>query len=142
MTGGPRSGFTLVELLVVVMILVILAGAFIVASGVFKRPGQARHAKAVIVVAQLQNLLDQFKLDTERYPAEDEGLQALVEAPAGLEEQWKGPYCKERDLLDPWGNEYIYEYPGTNNTDSFDLYTLGADGVEGGEEENEDVVNW
>ena len=142
MTGGPRSGFTLVELLVVVMILVILTGTFIVASGVYKRPGQARHAKAVITLDQLEGALGQFRLDVNRYPAEDEGLQALVESPAGLEEQWAGAYCKARGLIDPWGNEYIYEYPGANNTDSYDLYTLGADGVEGGEGENEDVVNW
>ena len=142
MTGRLRTGFTLVELLVVVAIIVILAGTFIVASGLFKRPGQARNAVAVTKVAQLETLLAQFRLDTDRYPAEDEGLLALVEAPPGLEEQWTGPYCKERDILDPWGSEYIYEFPGTHNTDSFDLYTLGADGVEGGEGENEDVVNW
>jgi len=83
----------------------------------------------------------EFQTDCRRYPTNDEGLHALLVCPADLQEKWEGPYVKGKDIIDPWDNELIYEYPGTMNVD-FDIYTLGADGREGGENENEDLGNW
>ena len=85
----------------------------------------------------------QFQYHCGRVPNDSEGLEALLEAPGDLEEKWNGPYLKKSDLLDPWENPYIYVEEGMYNPGSFDLISLGADGVEGGEEEteNEDIYN-
>ena len=139
--GGNR-GFTLVELLVVIVILTILATAFIVGTRVLRRPGEVRQRVAAVKLAQIETILAEFKMDMGRFPGQEEGLMALVEAPAELEEKWTESYCKEKDLLDPWGREFVYEFPGTRNRDSYDLYSLGGDGAPGGEGENADVVNW
>lgn len=139
---GRSSGFTLVEILVVMVILVILATAFIFSTGLLKRPGQAKQAVATSKISQLKLALYEFHLDTGRFPETAEGLQALVEAPADLEEKWKGPYCDAKDLIDPWDRPFLYGCPGTNSPSSFDLSSLGADGADGGEDENKDIVSW
>lgn len=135
-----RKGFTLVELLVVVLIISML-GALLVPR-MFKGLGKAKAdiAKAKMVI--IEDSLARFQYDCGRYPDESEGgLEALLVAPADLEEKWNGPYLKQSQLLDPWGNMYIYLSEGQYNPGSFDLISLGADGQEGGEGDNEDIVN-
>ncbi len=131
-------GFTVVELLVVLAILGLIA--VIAVPQAIKFLGGAQHDAAAIQVERLSGILDLYRLDVGRYPDESEGLQALVTRPAGAE-RWNGPYVKKAEqLIDPWGNPYVYRYPGENG--EFDLYSLGKDGSEGGEGEAADVTSW
>ncbi len=137
-----RRGFTLIELLVVILIISMLAG--FVAPNVLKRLGKAKTDLARPRMALIENAIKSFEFDCGRLPDESEGgLEALVatEAPPGLEDKWNGPYLKRSQLLDPWGREYLYLSEGQVNVGSFDLICLGADGQEGGEGENADIVN-
>jgi general secretion pathway protein G len=134
----PGAGFTLIELLVVLAILGMLAA--IAVPQVLKYLGGAKTDAAKIQIQSLSTEIDLFRLDVGRYPAQQEGLLALVERPARVE-RWNGPYVKKREqLLDPWGRPYIYRMPGEHG--DYDLYTLGADNAPGGEGENSDVTNW
>ncbi len=133
-----RGGFTLIELLVVLVILGLLAG--LVGPRVMKQLGQSKTKTAKLQVEELSAALDMYRLEVGRYPAQDQGLQALVEQPAGVD-TWNGPYLRKNNVpLDPWGQSYHYRMPGEHG--DFDLYSLGADGTEGGEGENSDVVSW
>ena len=134
-----RKAFTLVELLVVVLIIGMLA-AF-VAPKMITGLGQAKHDIAKSKMAIIENALTRFYVDCGRYPDDSEGLGALIGAPAGLEDVWKGRYLKPSDILDPWKREYIYVAEGQINPGSFDLISLGADGQDGGEGEDEDIYN-
>ena len=135
-----RKGFTLIELLVVILIISMLAG--FVAPNVLKRLGKAKTDLARPRMAVIENAIKSFEFDCGRLPDESEGgLEALLVAPADLEEKWNGPYLKKSQLLDPWGNEYLYLSEGQVNIGSFDLVSLGADGQEGGEGENADIIN-
>lgn len=135
--AGAR-GFTLIELLVVLVILGLLA-AF-VAPQVLNYLGGAKTDAARAQVQNIAGILDLYRLDTGRYPEEDVGLEALVEAPPDAT-TWNGPYVKRRDsLIDPWGEMYVYRFPGEHG--AFDLYSLGADQTEGGEGEDQDVTSW
>jgi len=135
-----RKGFTLIELLVVILIISMLAG--FVAPNVLKRLGKAKTDLARPRMAVIENAIKSFEFDCGRLPDESEGgLEALLVAPPDLEEKWNGPYLKKSQLLDPWGNEYIYLSEGQVNIGSFDLISLGADGQDGGEGENTDIVN-
>ena len=133
------EAFTLVELLVVILIIGMLAG--FVAPKMFKGLGKAKADIAKAKMALIEDALGRFYIDCGRYPDDSEGLEALLTAPAGLEEKWNGRYCKPSELLDPWGNPYIYLAEGQYNPGSFDLISYGADGVEGGEGDNADIVN-
>ncbi|MDD2486288.1 MAG: type II secretion system major pseudopilin GspG [bacterium] len=135
-----RRGFTLLELLVVMVILVLLAG--VVTIVVVKRVEEARHAKAISDIESIGNALDQFYLHTGRYPATDEGLEALRVKPQSDVNGWNGPYVKRSIPADPWGREYAYECPGSNNADSYDLSSMGRDGREGGSGSDADITNW
>ena len=131
-------GFTLIELLVVLVILGLLAS--LVGPRVMKYLGGAKSDSAKFQIENLAASLDTYRLEVGRYPTTDEGLRALVEAPAGAP-NWKGPYIKKKQVpKDPWGNGYHYQSPGENV--DFDLYTFGADNSEGGDGENKDVVSW
>jgi general secretion pathway protein G len=133
-----QAGFTLVELLVVLIILGLIA-AF-AAPQVIKYVGGAKSDSAKIQVERLSSVLDLYRLQVGRYPSDDEGLDALMEAPADAP-NWDGPYLKKADsLIDPWGRQYLYRFPGEHG--EFDLYTLGADDQEGGEGENRDLTSW
>jgi general secretion pathway protein G len=133
-----QAGFTLIELLVVLVILGLLA-AF-VAPQVLNYLGKAKTDAATAQVLNIASILDLYKLDVGRYPDEQEGLEVLMERPPDAA-RWNGPYVKRRDaLVDPWGNLFIYRYPGEHG--EYDLYSLGADQVEGGEGENADVSSW
>lgn len=138
---SPRSrasGFTLVELLVVLVILGLLAG--LVGPRVLGQLGGAKTKTAAVQIKDLEQATELFRLDVGRFPSNDEGLEALVNRP-GSAPGWNGPYLKKGGVpKDPWGNDYRYESPG-KRTD-VDIYTLGADNSIGGEGENADVGNW
>jgi general secretion pathway protein G len=133
-----EAGFTLVEMLVVMAILVLLAS--MVAPRVIGYVGGSRTKAAKVQIEGLITAMELFKLDTGRYPNESEGIHALIERPAGIV-AWNGPYLK-KDLIpvDPWGTPYRYRFPGQFG--DFDIYSLGADIKEGGEGEDKDVASW
>ena len=132
--------FTLVELLVVVLIITMLA-AFVTPrflSGIGKTKADLTKAKMAIV----ENALARFYIDCGRYPDDSEGLEVLVLPPSDMEDgKWNGPYLKRSDLLDLWDNPYIYIAEGEYNPGSFDLVSLGADAMDGGEGDNADIIN-
>ncbi len=133
-----QRGFTLVELLVVLVILGLIA-AF-AAPQVLKYLGGAKTSSAKIQIERLSGVLDLYRLEVGHYPGDGEGLNALVEQPADAP-NWNGPYLKKADALnDPWRRPYIYRFPGEHG--EYDLYSLGADGQEGGDGENQDVTSW
>lgn len=139
-TRRKQKGFTLVELLVVVLIIGMLAT--LLAPRMFQGLGEAKSKIARAKMARIEDALVRFQLDCGRLPDESEGgLDALLVAPPDLEEKWKMPYIKRSELEDPWGNPYIYISEGEYNPGSFDLISFGADGQEGGEEDNADIVN-
>jgi len=132
-----RQGFTLIELLLVLVILASLAA--IVVPKFAGRTEQAKITQARTQLSHFESTLDTFELDLGRYPSTMEGLDALVNKPAGLD-KWKQPYLRRQDIpLDPWGNEYEYRYPGQKNEYGYDLYSKGPDGREGGDD---DIDNW
>ena len=134
-----RKAFTLIELLVVIIIIAMLAG--FVAPKLMQRVGKAKKDLARPKMAIIESALERFGLDCGQYPDDSDGLNALLVAPAGLEEKWTGPYLKPSQLLDPWDNPYIYVAEGQINPGSYDLISLGADGTEGGEGDAEDIFN-
>lgn len=135
---GRTGGFTLVELLVVLAILVLLAG--LVGPQVLNQLGGAQSKTARVQIADLVQAAEIFKLDVGRFPHEDEGLQALVSEPSGAP-GWNGPYLRRNQVpSDPWGNSYQYRNPGEHG--DIDIYSLGADGQPGGKDENAVVGSW
>ncbi|WP_460031314.1 type II secretion system major pseudopilin GspG [Megalodesulfovibrio paquesii] len=133
-----RNGFTLMELLIVVVILGLLAG--IVGPNLFGKVEKARQATARTQIEQLGAALDSFRLDVGRYPTTEEGLAALNDAPAGTN-NWQGPYLRKKTIpQDPWNRPYQYTSPGQHG--GYDLVSFGADGREGGSGEEADVVSW
>lgn len=138
-TNRKRKAFTLVELLVVVLIISMLA-AF-VAPRMFRRIGETKGQLTKAKMATIESALGRFYIDCGRYPDDSEGLEALIIAPPDLEEKWSGPYVKQSELLDLWENPYIYFAEGELNPGMFDLKSYGADGMEGGEDDNEDIYN-
>jgi general secretion pathway protein G len=137
--GVRQEAFTLIEIMVVVVILGILAATII--PQFVGTTYDAKVSTAKSNIAELESALERFYVNTDRYPTTEEGLKALVEAPAGDAQKWRGPYIK---LLrpDPWGNPYQYAYPGTHRASGFDLWSRGADGVDGGTGEGADIGNW
>jgi general secretion pathway protein G len=131
-------GFTLLELLVVMVIIGLLAG--FVAPRYFAQVGKSQVKVARAQIDALDKALDQFRLDVGRYPTTEEGLQALVAQPNG-EQNWAGPYLKKGVPADPWGRPYVYQLPGSHGGD-FDLMSYGKDGRAGGSGEDADVTNW
>ncbi len=141
MKGKRRKekAFTLVELLVVILLISMLA-AF-VAPKMFRGLGKAKRDIARAKMAIIEQALGQFYIHCGRYPDDSEGLEALLVPPADLEDKWNGPYAKQSELRDPWDHDYIYVAEGEVNPGSFDLISFGADGLDGGEGENEDIYN-
>ena len=129
-----QRGFTILE---IVIVFILLAGimAFI-GPKIFEQMGRAKSSEAKIRIQQLAGQIEMYKLEVGKYP---ENLQALAKQPVGTEGKWNGPYAKDPDLKDAWGNDYRYTIPGQGK--AYDLVSLGADGKDGGDGENRDVSN-
>jgi general secretion pathway protein G len=140
--SSTSPGFTLVEVMVVIIVLGLLAG--LVAPRIIGRVSQAEEATARTQIEMLSVALDSYRLDNGRYPTTEQGLQALQVEPSTepLPRNWSGPYLRRPVPTDPWGRSYEYVSPGEENPESYDLYTLGLDGSPGGEDENADITSW
>jgi len=131
-----RGGFTLVEMLLVLVILATLAA--IVVPNIAGRSEDARINAAQAQISIFSSALDAFEVDNGFFPAESDGLDALVEEPKDAK-NWRGPYLRQGVPADPWDNEYLYAYPGEHNDRRYDLMSYGPDGRAGG---GDDIVNW
>ncbi len=140
MKSNIQHGFTLIEILIVVVILSILA--ITVVPQFLDQPAKARIARAQSDVQQLKTALSMYKLDNFTYPSTAQGLNALVSKPSGqpLAKNWKTGGYMERMIKDPWGNAYQYLNPG--NHGAIDIYSMGRDGQPGGEGDDADIGNW
>ena len=140
--AGHQRGFTLIELMVVMVILGILAG--LIVPRIMGRPDEARRSKARIQIESLETALKLYKLDNGNYPTTEQGLKALVEAPATGKPalNWReGGYLEKGKVpKDPWNNDFVYVSPGAHG--DFDLSSLGADGEAGGDGKNKDINSW
>lgn len=131
------SGFTLMELLIVLVILGLLA-AF-VAPSLYQRVKPAKETMARGQIQSFMTALDNYFIDIQSYPSTMQGLQALRKSPQNTP-KWQGPYLNKEIPLDPWGNPYIYRSPGRNG--GYEIVSLGMDGIEGGEGDNSDIKSW
>jgi general secretion pathway protein G len=131
-----EKGFTLIEILVVMVIITLLAS--LVAPKLFPKLGKGKQSAAKAQIELLEQAMDQFRLDTGRYPTTQEGLSVLV-TDQNIE-KWEGPYLKKGLPNDPWGKPYQYQCPGTHG--EYDLFSYGRDSAIGGEGEDKDVVSW
>lgn len=136
-TRQKSHGFTLLELLVVMVIIGLLAGY--VGPKLFAQIGKSEVKAAKAQIDALQKSLDQYRIDAGHYPSTEQGLVALVSKPAD-EPKWAGPYLSKAVPQDPWGRDYQYRAPGQHG--EFDLLSLGKDGQPGGEGDNADIVSW
>jgi len=132
-----ENGFTLIEILVVMIIIGLLAA--LVGPRFFGKVSTAKLSAAKAQIELFGTALDTYRLDTGKYPTTEEGLKVLREKPSGVE-GWQGPYLPKEIPLDPWKRPYIYKSPGEHG--DYDLISHGLDGAEGGEGENQDVVSW
>jgi general secretion pathway protein G len=132
-----QQGFTLLELLVVMVIIGLLAGY--VGPKYFSQIGKSEIKATRAQIDSLEKALDQYRLDIGRYPSTEQGLNALMKQPAG-ENRWQGPYLRKDVPLDPWGAAYQYRQPGEHG--EFDLFSFGKDGKAGGDGEAADITNW
>lgn len=132
-----QRGFTLLELLVVMVIIGLLAGY--VGPKYFAQIGKSEIKATRAQIDSLEKALDQYRLDVGHYPTTEQGLAALMKHPAG-ENRWQGPYLKKDVPADPWGSPYQYRQPGEHG--EFDLFSFGKDGKLGGDDENADITNW
>lgn len=132
------AGFTLLELLVVLVILGLLAA--LVAPRVLQQVGSSKRKTAALQIEEYSAALSLYHMEVGRHPTTVQGLEALIEKPAGTR-GWSGPYLAKKQIHDdPWGNPYSYKSPGDHR--DYDLYSLGADGLDGGDDDDADVVNW
>ncbi len=133
-----QNGFTLLELLIVMIIIGLLAA--LIGPKMIGRVGESRQTVAKQQIEGFSSALEMYKLDTTKYPSQEQGLEALVTAPQGVS-NWKGPYLKKKLIpKDPWGNNYVYICPGEHG--DFDIISYGADGNAGGEGEDKDAASW
>ncbi len=131
-----RRGFTIVEILVVVIIIAVLATMIV--PRFLGRVGQSRQAVAKTKVAEIEKAIEIFSYDYDRWPV---NLDELVNRPGDIDEgKWQPATIRDKDLLDPWGQQFLYRQPGEHGI--YDVYTLGKDGQEGGEDEDADIGNW
>lgn len=133
-----ERGFSLIELIVVLVILGLLAA--VVGPRVYEKLARGKQQIAKIQIKEFEGALQLFSFDVGRYPTTSEGLDGLVHNPGNLE-AWKGPYLGKSELpKDPWGKPFVYRCPGQHG--DYDLFSYGPDGVEGGEGENADITSW
>lgn len=134
--AAARRAFTLIELLLVLVIIAVLAAVVVP-----KLAGRTEDAKVKATkgsIAGIKTALETFEVDNGRFPSSEEGLRALVDPPSNMP-NWHGPYVDRSHIAaDPWGHEYVYRYPGTQNQNGFDLFSMGPDG----RESNDDITNW
>ena len=131
-----RRAFTLIEILVVIVIIAVLAGAIV--PKLWRHIGEAKQSVAKSNIVVLENAVNIFRYDYDRWP---NMLEELVSRPADIDEiEWKPPSIRAKDLLDPWGHPFLYKQPGDHG--EVDIYSLGKDGQEGGEDDNADIGNW
>jgi len=137
-----RLGFTLIEILVVIIVIGLLAG--LVGPRILGRVSEAKTATARTQIELLGLGLDNYRLDNGSYPTTEQGLAALEERPSRdpVPANWRGPYLKKAIPADPWGKPYGYASPGEHSPTGYDLWTYGRDGQPGGEEDDADVVSW
>jgi general secretion pathway protein G len=144
LSQSPRrrpAGFTLIEILVVIVVIAILAT--LVAPNIFQHVGAAKSATAKSQIEMLGAALDAYRLDNGAYPTTEQGLNALWEKPTvDPPANWRSPYLRKPVPPDPWGRAYVYFFPGQTNTAGYDLVTYGADGKPGGEGEDADITSW
>lgn len=135
-------GFTLIEMLVVLLVISVLAG--LVGPMVFRNVGDAKQQGARAQIELLGLALDAYRLDNGRYPTTEQGLAALWQAPAvpPLAGRWRGPYTRKGIPLDPWDRPYVYRAPGEQMPESYDLLSYGRDGTAGGTGEDADILSW
>jgi general secretion pathway protein G len=139
MKQSSHKGFTLIELLLVLVILAVLAA--IVLPKLVGRTEESKIKAAKAGVSNISTALHTFEVDNGHFPTTDEGLQVLITRPGNATADWHGPYL-DRVPMDPWDHAYVYRRPGSHNTDptgGFDLFSMGPDGQEGG---NDDIGNW
>jgi general secretion pathway protein G len=132
-----QRGFTLLELLVVMVIIGLLAGY--VAPRYFSQVGKSEVKAAKAQIDAFEKALEAYNLDVSHYATTEQGLDALVKQPAG-EKKWQGPYLKKAVPLDPWGNPYMYKRPGDHG--DYDIWSYGRDGKPGGQKEDADITSW
>lgn len=139
---ASRAGFTLIEVLVVLVIIATLAS--LVAPSVLQHVGTAKEETAKSQIEMIASALDAYRLDNGDYPSTQQGLEALRIEPTGSPQakNWRGPYLRKAIPNDPWGHPYAYTAPGTVNTLGFDLQSYGSDGVIGGTGTASDIVSW
>lgn len=138
-----EGGFSLMEILVVVVIIGILVT--LVAVNIAGKPSEARIVKAQADIGTIEQALDYYKMDNDVYPSTEQGLRSLIKKPTvgRIPTNWNGPYLKSSQVPDdPWGNPYQYLNPGLNNTHSVDVWSMGPDGETGGESSEDDVTPW
>jgi general secretion pathway protein G len=135
-----QKGFTLIEMMVVIVIMGVLAS--LIVPKIMGRPDEAREVAARQDIASVMQALKLYKLDNQRYPSSDQGLQALVIQPssAPVPQNWKSSAYLDKVPLDPWGNPYQYLFPGIH--DELDVFSFGADGIAGGEGRDADIGSW
>ncbi|HZE73762.1 MAG TPA: type II secretion system major pseudopilin GspG [Gemmatimonadales bacterium] len=140
--GRSRFGFTLIEILVVIIVIGLLAG--LVGPRILGRVSEAKTATARTQIELLGLGLDNYRLDNGSYPTTEQGLAALEEKPTRdpVPANWRGPYLKKAIPADPWGKPYGYTSPGEHSPTSYDLWTYGRDGQQGGEEDDADITSW
>lgn len=138
---NEEKGFTLIEILIVVVIIGALTA--IIGPELFSRVSQANQTAAANQLDVFKVALNNYRLDNREYPSTDPGLEALVKNPYSSSSNWSGPYLEQKEIpLDPWGNKYQYMEPGEHNDHNYDLWSFGSDGQEGGKDEAADVTNW
>jgi general secretion pathway protein G len=139
--ASEHAGFTLIEIMAVVLIIGLLST--IVGVSIFAQVDKGRITAASVQIANLESVLELYRMDSARYPTTEQGLDALVNEPNDARNYPPGGYLQKRRVPeDPWGNPYEYEQPGQNNPHSFDLWSHGADGNPGGDDVDADIGNW